>query len=60
MEEDGVKLARRLVVAVQYFMIQVICFTFMAGKPEYNKTILTQIILDGCRKPAYKQRIRTK
>ncbi|CAM3792947.1 lipoate--protein ligase [Xenorhabdus thuongxuanensis] len=51
MEQDGIKLARRSSGGGAVFHdLGNTCFTFMAGKPEYNKTISTQIILEGLKK----------
>ncbi|MDD9341183.1 MAG: lipoate--protein ligase [Providencia heimbachae] len=48
MEEDNVRLARRSSGGGAVFQdLGNTCFTFMAGKPEYDKTISTQIIVDG-------------
>ena len=48
MEEDGIKLARRSSGggAVCHDLGNT-CFTFMAGKPEYDKSVSTQIVLDA-------------
>ncbi|MBP6116238.1 MAG: lipoate--protein ligase [Neisseriaceae bacterium] len=46
MAADGVKLARRSSGGGAVFQdLGNTCFTFMAGKPEYDKTISTQMIL---------------
>ncbi|CDL80851.1 lipoate--protein ligase A [Xenorhabdus szentirmaii] len=51
MEMDGIKLARRSSGGGAVFHdLGNTCFTFMAGKPEYNKSVSTQIILDGLKK----------
>ncbi|CDM90360.1 lipoate--protein ligase A [Xenorhabdus bovienii] len=51
MEQDGIKLARRSSGGGAVFHdLGNTCFTFMAGKPEYNKTVSTQIILEGLKK----------
>lgn len=51
MERDGIKLARRSSGGGAVFHdLGNTCFTFMAGKPEYNKTVSTQIILEGLQK----------
>ncbi|MCG8710100.1 lipoate--protein ligase A [Brenneria sp. 4F2] len=48
MEEDGIKLARRSSGGGAVFHdLGNICFTFMAGKPEYDKSVSTQIILNA-------------
>lgn len=48
MSEDGVKLARRSSGGGAVFHdLGNNCFTFMAGKPEYDKSISTGIILDA-------------
>lgn len=46
MAEDGVKLARRSSGGGAVFQdLGNTCFTFMAGKPEYDKTVSTNMIL---------------
>ncbi len=46
MEEDNVRLARRSSGGGAVFHdLGNTCFTFMAGKPEYDKTISTHIVL---------------
>lgn len=48
MEEDNVRLARRSSGGGAVFQdLGNTCFTFMAGKPEYDKSISTKIIVDG-------------
>ncbi|WP_323973975.1 lipoate--protein ligase A [Aeromonas hydrophila] len=48
MEEDGVTLARRSSGGGAVFHdLGNSCFTFMAGKPEYDKSISTAIVLDA-------------
>lgn len=48
MSEDGIKLARRSSGGGAVFHdLGNTCFTFMAAKPEYNKAISTQIIIDA-------------
>ncbi|QIQ22009.1 lipoate--protein ligase [Zophobihabitans entericus] len=50
MQADGIKLARRSSGGGTVFHdLGNTCFTFMAGKPEYNKEISTQIIVDSLR-----------
>ncbi|MBN3053854.1 lipoate--protein ligase LplA, partial [Pectobacterium brasiliense] len=45
MEEDGIKLARRRSGGGEVFHdIGNTCFTFMAGKPEYDISVSTQIV----------------
>ena len=46
MEEDHVRLARRSSGGGAVFHdLGNTCFTFMAGKPEYDKTVSTAIVL---------------
>ncbi|SJL83177.1 lipoate--protein ligase [Vibrio palustris] len=48
MERDNVTLARRQTGGGAVFHdLGNTCFTFMAGKPEYDKTVSTQIVLDA-------------
>ena len=48
MEEDNVRLARRSSGGGAVFHdLGNTCFTFMAGKPEYDKTISTAIVLEA-------------
>lgn len=48
MEEDNVRLARRSSGGGAVFHdLGNTCFTFMAGKPEYDKTISTAIVLNA-------------
>ncbi|MEK0166354.1 lipoate--protein ligase LplA [Pseudescherichia vulneris] len=48
MEEDNVRLARRSSGGGAVFHdLGNTCFTFMAGKPEYDKTISTRIVLNA-------------
>ncbi len=48
MAEDGIKLARRSSGGGAVFHdLGNSCFTFMAGKPEYDKTVSTAIILQA-------------
>lgn len=48
MEEDGVTLARRSSGGGAVFHdLGNSCFTFMAGKPGYDKSISTAIVLDA-------------
>ncbi|MFE8049420.1 lipoate--protein ligase A [Brenneria goodwinii] len=48
MAEDGIKLARRSSGGGAVFHdLGNTCFTFMAGKPEYDKSVSTQIILNA-------------
>ncbi|MCO6524246.1 MAG: lipoate--protein ligase [Candidatus Schmidhempelia sp.] len=48
MEQDGIKLARRSSGGGAVFHdLGNTCFTFMAAKPDYNKAISTQIIIDA-------------
>lgn len=48
MEEDAIKLARRSSGGGAVFHdLGNTCFTFMAGKPEYDKSVSTQIILNA-------------
>jgi len=47
-EEDGIRLARRQTGGGAVFHdLGNTNFTFMAGKPEYDKTVSTQIVLDA-------------
>jgi len=51
MEEDGIRLARRSSGGGAVFHdLGNTCFTFMAGKPEYDKSISTNIILNALKK----------
>ena len=51
MEEDGVTLARRSSGGGAVFHdLGNSCFTFMAGKPGYDKSVSTAIVLDGLRR----------
>jgi len=51
MESDGIKLARRKTGGGAVFHdTGNTNFTFMAGKPEYNKTISTQIVINAIQK----------
>ena len=48
MEEDNVRLARRSSGGGAVFHdLGNTCFTFMAGKPEYDKTVSTAIVLEA-------------
>lgn len=47
MAKDRVKLARRRSGSAVLYDLGNTCFTFMAGKPAYDKTISTQIIIAG-------------
>lgn len=48
MAQDGIKLARRSSGGGAVFHdLGNSCFTFMAGKPEYNKAVSTQIMVDA-------------
>jgi lipoate-protein ligase A len=48
MAQDGIRLARRSSGGVAVFHdLGNSCFTFMAGKPEYDKSVSTQIILNA-------------
>ena len=48
MEEDGVTLARRSSGGGAVFQdLGNTCFTFMAGKPSYDKHVSTQIVVDA-------------
>ncbi|WP_115717678.1 lipoate--protein ligase [Gallaecimonas mangrovi] len=57
MEQDGIKLARRQSGGGAVFHdLGNSCFTFMAGKPGYNRDVSTRIVLDALHKldiPAY-------
>ena len=51
MEQDSIKLARRQSGGGAVFHdLGNTNFTFMAGKPEYNKTVSTQIVLNALKK----------
>ena len=51
MEEDGVTLARRSSGGGAVFHdLGNSCFTFMEGKPEYDKSISTAIVLDALKR----------
>jgi len=48
MSDDNIKLARRRSGGGAVFHdLGNTCFTFMAGKPDYNKAISTQIVIDA-------------
>lgn len=55
MEKDNVRLARRSGGAVFHDPGNT-CFTFMAGKPEYDKTVSTAIVLNALRALGVKAR----
>ncbi len=51
MEEDHVRLARRSSGGGAVFHdLGNTCFTFMAGKPEYDKSVSTAIVIDALRR----------
>ncbi|MEN3259718.1 lipoate--protein ligase [Sodalis endosymbiont of Spalangia cameroni] len=51
MARDGIRLARRSSGGGAVFHdLGNTCFTFMAGKPEYDKSLSTAIMLDGLRR----------
>lgn len=51
MARDGIRLARRSSGGGAVFRdLGNTCFTFMAGKPEYDKSLSTAIMLDGLRR----------
>ena len=51
MEEDGIRLARRSSGGGAVFHdLGNTCFTFMAGKPEYDKSVSTNIILNALKR----------
>jgi len=52
MEQDKIHLARRQSGGGAVFHdLGNTNFTFMAGKPEYNKEVSTEIVLQGLKKP---------
>lgn len=50
MEEDGVTARRSSGGGAVFHDLGNSCFTFMAGKPEYDKSVSTAIVLDGLKR----------